>query len=108
MTTPGPVFVWHGRELATIGDLEYAMWLIFQLPAPERQERATEFMREYRAVTEQADTNIGYLTGYFVPKEADEMRALFGVEHPIFGRESPSPEKALEAGKRAALGEFGP
>lgn len=104
----GPVFIWQGRELVTIGDLNYAMLQIFQLPAPERQERAAEFMREYRAFTEHADTNIGYLTGYWGPKEAEEMRALFGVEHPIFGRESLSPEKALEAGKRAALGEFGP
>lgn len=36
------------------------------------------------------------------------MRELFDVSHPIFGRQSPTPEEALEAGKRWARGELSP
>lgn len=53
-----------------------------------------------------AEANIGYASGYCDPDTAKMIRDVFDVSHPIFGRETPSAEKALEAGKRAALGEF--
>lgn len=40
-------------------------------------------------------TNIGYATGYLSHKQADTLMDLFCTEHPIFGREHPTPEEAL-------------
>jgi hypothetical protein len=92
-------FTWKGQELGTIGQLFDAMLAV------ESDEEAAEFMAAYRASSPHADVNIGYLTGYCSPEEAERLRARFNVSHPIFGRKSPTPEQALEAGKRAALGE---
>ena len=97
---------WNGKELATIGDLSDAMYVIYRLASPEREEEARRFMADYRAESEHAETNIGYLTGYYGAKDADAMRELFDVSHPIFGRKSPTPEEAFEAGKRWARGEL--
>lgn len=84
--------IWKGQELKTIGNLCDAMKNIVS------KEDATEFMRLYRLANKHADENVGYLTGYFSAEEADRMRELFDVSHPIFGRKSPTPEQALKAG----------
>ena len=92
---------WKGVELKTMGDMADVIKNIVT------KEDATEFMRLYRAENEHANENIGYLTGYFSFEEADRMRSLFDVSHPIFGRKSPTPEQALQAGiemGRAAKG----
>jgi hypothetical protein len=94
------LFIWRDKSLDTIGDLMDAMGAI------DSDDVAREFMQAYRAVSPHADENIGYLTGYYGATEAQEMRRRFDVSHPIFGRESPTQEQALEAGKRWALGEF--
>jgi len=47
------------------------------------------------------------MSGYYGPEQMARIQHWFGVAHPIFGQKVPSPEKALEAGKRFALGEFG-
>ncbi len=97
------MFIWNDKELPTYGDVMRAMR---DIHARNDSEEAQQFMAAYRESNEHADPNVGYMTGYFGRQTAAEMRELFDVSHPIFGRESPTPEQALEAGKRAALGEF--
>lgn len=74
-------FVWAGRRCdTTIGELLDAVCAI-----PDAATGA-EFMDAYRAVTDHADENIGYIIGYVEP--AARRRALYarlGVAHPIFG-----------------------
>lgn len=92
--------IWKGTEVRTIRELFDAMWAL------ESREEAQEFIAGYRAVNPHADTNAGYVTGYGDPVRAQELREWMGAAHPIFGMTSPTPAAALEAGKRAALGEF--
>lgn len=47
---------WNGKELATIGDLSDAMYVIYRLASPEREEEARRFMADYRAESEHAET----------------------------------------------------
>lgn len=98
--TPSPAFVWRDKPRVTIGDLTDAMEECTTV------EEAREFMSAYRTFTPHADVNIGYLTGYYGHTEAARLRDWFQVEHPIFGKTTPTVEQALEAGKRAATGEF--
>lgn len=42
--------------------------------------------------------SIGYYTGYLDHASADRIMELFDTEHPIFGREHPTPEEALKKG----------
>jgi hypothetical protein len=93
--------IWKGRELITIGDLMY-----HGIDACETPEEAAEFMRLYREDSPHADVNIGYLSGYYGHEAMQRIQQWFDVTHPIFGKTTPTPDAALEAGKRAALGEF--
>lgn len=96
-------FVWKGRDVATIGDL------IDAVSALETREEAQRFIAAYRdADPLVADGNAGYVTGYLGASRAEELREWMGTPHPIFGMKSPTPEAAVEAGKRQALGEFKP
>ena len=94
---------WNGKSLDTIGDLMDAMLAIDR--ASDAAEQAAAFMSAYRAESEHADPNIGYLTGYCGPEKAARLRELFDVSHPIFGRTTPTVDEALAAGKRMAFGE---
>jgi hypothetical protein len=44
--------------------------------------------------------NIGYWSGYFDNETADRMMQLFSCSHPVFGTSHPSPEEALEMGRK--------
>ena len=59
------------------------------------QEEATRLVLE----------NIGYYAGYYSHEIADRAYDLFDTEHPIWGREHPSPEEifrlGLEHGRRS-------
>ena len=68
---------WYGRELKTIGDM---IWGINQCHNPED---ALAFMALYRAENKRADSNIGYLSGYYGPEETKRIQTWFGVVHPI-------------------------
>jgi hypothetical protein len=94
---------WRGKEIETIGDLNDAVLAIAERGS--RQE-AQEFMRLYRAENEYAGRNVGYLAGYCGAELARRIWDWFECEHPIFGTEIPTPEKAFEAGRRAMMGEF--
>jgi len=42
--------------------------------------------------------NIGYFAGYYDHAVADKAYELFDTEHPIFGKEHPSPEEIFRRG----------
>ena len=87
---------WKGQEIKTIGDI-----MSVGIDRCATVEEAREFMRLYRLDTPHADVNIGYLSGYYGPEEMRRIQEWFGVSHPIFGRSVPTPEEALEAGRKA-------
>lgn len=93
---------WRGKPLSTYGDVTSAM------QSCASREDAQDFMRHFRQYDSKAAENIGYLTGYFSPEKADQMRDWFQVVHPIFGTETPTPEEALrkgiELGQKASKG----
>ena len=88
--------IWHGTRLDTIGDLLDAACTV------RTRDEGQEFMRLYRAECKYADENIGYLSGYCDRKTMARIQDLCGVSHPIFGRSTPTPEEAFEAGVRMA------
>jgi hypothetical protein len=47
--------------------------------------------------------NIGYYSGYLDHETADKIMDLFETEHPVFGREHPTPQEAFRLGRE--LGE---
>ena len=72
--------IWKGKELKTIGDL-----MDHGINKCDNAEEAQEFMRQYRVANEHADSNIGYVSGYYSREEALRIRDWFGVKHPVFG-----------------------
>lgn len=73
-------FEWDGKPLPTVGTLLDAAC------KAERDGKAAEFMAAYRAHTEHADSNLGYLIGYLEPAERrQQMYAAFAIGHPVFG-----------------------
>ena len=46
--------------------------------------------------------NIGYFAGYCDMETADRILKIFHTLHPVFGSAFPTPEEALEMGKRLA------
>jgi hypothetical protein len=52
-------------------------------------------------------TNIGYFAGYYPHDVADRVYDLYQTEHPIWGREHPTPSEifqwGIERGKRSLL-----
>lgn len=78
------------------------------------KDAARAFLDDYRAwivasghPATNAEANIGYASGYCDRDTARLIRSVFLVVHPVFGADDdPSPEKAIEAGKRMAMGEF--
>lgn len=88
--------VWKGKPIETIGDL------IDAIAALESREEAQEFITDYRAISEHADANAGYVTGYLPAERGQELREWMGAAHPIFGMSSPTAAEAIAAGKASA------
>lgn len=42
--------------------------------------------------------NLGYVCGYYSQEAMDKINALFGAEHPLFGKTFPTPAKAFQMG----------
>lgn len=100
---------------ATYGDLGSA------LCALQTRDEAEEFWNAYvahlsrpdakllgKSPEEVAAANIGYLMGYYGADDRQRVYDLFSehsVAHPIFGREEPTPDEALDAGGRLMRGE---
>lgn len=94
---------WNGKDLDTIGTLSDAILAIVRA---DDQQAADRFMELYRAESPHADSNVGYLSGYYGAETMAQVQRMFGAAHPIFGSAVPTMDAALEAGKRAAYGEF--
>lgn len=86
---------WRGEVLTTIGDLMQK-----GIDRCETPGEAQAFMTLYRAENEHADTNIGYLSGYYDHKKMSQIQQWFGVAHPVFGNTIPTMDEAFEAGKQ--------
>ncbi|MDD1710159.1 MAG: hypothetical protein LUQ37_04525 [Methanoregulaceae archaeon] len=59
---------------------------------------AKRYMAEYRKLSKFADSNVGYMTGYYDSKTMRELQERFGVKHPIFGGAVPTAKEAFEVG----------
>lgn len=85
---------WNGKTITTIGDLGDA------LCALASREEGQAFMAVYRAVTEHADVNVGYVAGYYDAATMARINDYTATEHPIFGRSLPTSEEAFAAGQQ--------
>lgn len=95
---------WHGRPIDSVTDVCAVMESI--CASDNAEAEAASFMEAYRAYTPHADTNIGYMIGYYDHEKALRMQQLFGVTHPVFGditHRLPTTEEAFAAG--VAMGE---
>jgi hypothetical protein len=89
---------YKGKEIKTIRDI---MDIIDEVKTPEEAE---EFMNAYREDVGKrvADSNIGYLSGYYPQEDMIRIQKLFGVQHPLFGDKVLSPQEAFELGLKEA------
>jgi hypothetical protein len=75
--------LWKGREISSPGDYVTALARI------ETSEEANEFreqmMRDGALDRKIADRNIGWLTGEMAADDAERVKRLFDVKHPIGG-----------------------
>ena len=70
---------WNGKTITTAGDL-------FDAAAScHTQAEADEFLAAYRAHSEHADANLGYIIGYGDDDTRARLYGLFRLNHPIFG-----------------------
>lgn len=109
-------FIWRGKDVTQYGELGSALCsLKTEQDASEFWDAYVEFLSRPTAKlgglspSDVASANIGYLMGYYDREARQRVYGLFPqASHPIFGRfeSEPTPEQALEAGKRFALGEF--
>lgn len=89
--------IWQGKELKTVDDIRQIVL------ACRTKPEAQEFLAAYSAVNPSARENIGYLTGFLDQKTATRIFDLFDCEHPVFGRNFPTPSEAFQMGvERAA------
>ena len=84
------------------------------------QEDAEQYLRDYIAFIEKAvvlkdeddsaeniaKSNLGYFAGYYDSETQERVNRIFRTQHPIFGKDTPTPEEALQAGKNIANGTF--
>ena len=88
-------FKWEGKEISDLQSLEEAMLEVY---TSQDKERGQRFMDAYRVINPNADSNIGYMTGYY--GDIEGMCKFFDVYHPFFGRTTPTLEEALQMGMK--------
>lgn len=66
---------WNGKKLLTLGDLNSAISSIVETGTRQDAER---FMKEYRAESLDADSNVGYMSGYFDLETMRKIQDWFG------------------------------
>lgn len=95
----------------TIGD-KYgpAMTITEQAEANEYFNRCVEHTMSFGCSRKRAEeierSNLGYYAGYYDNETRARVESLFACAHPIFGpisRGAPTPEQAIEAGRKAAI-----
>ena len=82
MSTPNSpsVLVWDGDPCENVGDLFFAACKAVD------EGRAAEFLEAYRAVSQHADENLGYVIGYAGPhKRRVALWEAFELNHPMLG-----------------------
>jgi hypothetical protein len=87
------MLIWKGKELHNHIDL-----MKNGIEKCDSKVEAQEFMKLYRAENPGANENIGYLSGYYSKEEKHRIQDWFDVEHPIFGKNDPTPDEAFRAG----------
>jgi len=84
---------WEGKKLKSIKQVMEAMEKL------QSKEEAQLFLAAAREANPQnADSNVGYLTGYMPAERMDQLLEWFGVKHPVFGAKSVGPAEALRMG----------
>lgn len=73
---------WKGEEIITVKDLINKV-----ISKCKDKNEAQEFMQLYRSHTKYADSNIGYISGYFDEAERRRIQDWFGVSHPVIGKD---------------------
>lgn len=68
----------------------------------EARDYAEALHLDEETARRQLRSNIGYMSGYYAHAQADRIMELFDTEHPIFGRNHPSPEEAFQLGLELA------
>ena len=72
--------IWNEKTIETAGDL-------FDAAASCRtQDEADLFLAAYRASSEHADANLGYIIGYGDGETRERLYGLFQLDHPVFGK----------------------
>lgn len=96
-------------EHMTIGEAyKPAMEITEQDKANEYFEALVERCMRFGKTREEAESierqNLGYFAGYYDSETMERVNRLYRTTHQIFGSTMPSPEEALQAGKKAATG----
>lgn len=84
--------IWKGKSIADNKDFMDAFVKV------STKEEAQEFLALVLAENPHARENIGYMAGYFDNETKQRVYALFGVEHPIFGKLDPTFSQAMASG----------
>ena len=71
--------VWKGKTITTIGDLGEALTQL------QSKEEGLEFMTLYRAQSQYADVNVGYMSGYYDHETMVRIQQFTHTAHPITG-----------------------
>ncbi len=95
-----PMIVWRGRELHRYSEIGA---VAAEIARDGDREAAAELLDTYRRITPHADSNLGYIAGYYDAVTMQAIFDVFGVAHPVFGTSTPTPAEAFHAGRR--LGE---
>ena len=75
--------VWKGKTITTIGDLGEALTQL------QSEEEGLEFMTLYRAQSQYADINVGYMSGYYDHETMVRIQQFTHTAHPITGYAPP-------------------
>jgi hypothetical protein len=77
------VIDWKGREVSSPGDY---IWALTGVETAEEAQHFRELMMESGAMDRKVtDRNIGWLTGEMAADDAERVKRLFDVKHPIGG-----------------------
>jgi len=88
------VMTWEGREITNVGDAVIALERIDT--AEDARLFKTLFIQGARATSDhpldawpEAESSLGYITGYLGSEQGNQLREWMEIEHPIFGRRQP-------------------
>jgi hypothetical protein len=71
--------IWKGKAITTIGDLGDALTHL------QSEEEGQAFMTLYRAQSQYADVNVGYMSGYYDHETMVRIQQFTHTPHPVTG-----------------------